>query len=625
MSRGRRTMGTTTLRVLLLGSIPFAVLGIAWFCLRGDGRVAVDEQEPASLQWRAGSSQRYRCLVDSDVQITLRGAQQPQAMSQSLEGLLDFWTLKTGPEGSVVGLRLSGAEYRVSGVSDAETNRVLATPFRVRFDQSGMPLEFEFDGSVGLAERALLEEAVRTFQVSIRGERSWISEESHATGTYSAEYAQGTDARIEKTKLHYKEPPRAVVRAPTTRVISSNASITIDAAKDWVAAVRVDETLETQTGSDMTAEVETHAELLLVPSTRRSTGAVAELWAFTATELPVAANAGERKRRSDVEPSREELEKQLRASLEALDSATKGRSAWIHRMRDILQADEELAFVLLGVMEEGGLEDRTRADLYLVFELAGTPDAQEALCRVVREPTWTRKDGLRALIALGGVANPTEDSLQTLWDASRSRSSSSAADLANTASLALGSIGNHMLAEGAEGYADLRDELTDAVWSARSSNERAVALMALGNTGDASLSPDVATLLDDPDSVVRAAAATTLGRLGTEDVAPDLMRRLDMEPSSRVRASITGALSSWKSPSSAAMESIRTMVRTEPDDMTRLRMARVLGQNLNDFPENAVVLNELLATERSKQIRIYAAKALADAKALDRTFAVGGP
>jgi HEAT repeat protein len=182
-----------------------------------------------------------------------------------------------------------------------------------------------------------------------------------------------------------------------------------------------------------------------------------------------------------------------------------------------------------------------------------------------------------------------------------------------------------MLAEGAEGYADLRDELTDAVWSARSSNERAVALMALGNTGDASLSPDVATLLDDPDSVVRAAAATTLGRLGTEDVAPDLMRRLDMEPSSRVRASITGALSSWKSPSSAAMESIRTMVRTEPDDMTRLRMARVLGQNLNDFPENAVVLNELLATERSKQIRIYAAKALADAKALDRTFAVGGP
>jgi hypothetical protein len=611
-------MSTNTRRVLLFGSVSLAVLAIAWVGFRGDQRVAVDEERPASLQWRAGSSQRYNCLVDSDVQVTLRGTQRPQAMRQKLEGLLDFRTLETGPKGPVVGLRLSGAEYRVSGVSDAGTNRVLATPFRVRFDQSGMPLEFEFAGSVGLAERALLEELVRTFQVSIRGERSWISEERHATGTYSAEYVQGTDAPIEKTKLHYQEPPRAAAGAPSTRVTSSKGSITIDAAKDWVAAVRVDETLETQTGSGMTAEVTTHAELVLVPSTPRSTGAVAELWAFTATELPVAAKANGRKSNPAVELTREELEKQLRASLEALDSATEGRIAWIHRMRDILQANEELAFVLLEMMEEGELEDRTRADLYLVFELAGTPDAQEALCRVVREPTWTRKDGLRALIALGGVANPTEDSLQTLWDTSRSRSSSSAADLANTASLALGSIGNHMLAEGAEGYADLRDELTDAVWSAESSEEQAVALIALGNTGDASLAPDVATLLDASDSAVRAAAATTLGRLGTEDATADLMRRLDMEPSSRVRASIAGALSSWKSPSSAAMESIRTMVRTERDDMTRLRMARILGQNLNDFPENAVVLNELLATAKSKQIRAYAAKALAEARALDR-------
>lgn len=617
-------MGTNTRRVLLLGSLPFVVLAIAWFCLRGDGRGAVDEQRPPSLQWRTGSSQRYSCLVDSAVQMTMRGRGRPEAMSQRLEGLLDFRTLETGPEGPVVGLRLSGVEYRVSGVSDAETNRVLATPFRVRFDQRGMPLEFEFAGSVGLAERALLEQLVRTFQVSIRGERSWVAEESHATGTYSAEYVRGTDARIEKTKLHYQEPPRAAVGAPSTRVISSNASITIDAAKDWVAAMRVDETLETQLRTDMTIEVRTHAELVLAPSTLRSTGAVAELWTFTATELPVSANASGRKTGPEAGLTREQLEKQLRASLEALDSATEGRIAWIHRMRDILQAHEELAFVLLGMMQEGELEDRTRADLYLVFELAGTPDAQEALCRVVREPTWTQTDGNRALIALGGVANPTETSLQTLWDTARSRSSSSAADLANTASLALGSIGNRMLAQGAEGYAGLREELTDAVWSAPSSEEQAIGLMALGNTGDASLSPEVVTLLDDPDSVVRAAAATALGKLGTEDVASDLMRRLETEPSSQVRASIAGALSSWKSPSTAAMESIRMMVRAEHDDIARLKMAQVLGQNLNDFPENAIVLNELLATEGSKQIRTYAAKALADANALDRSIGVGG-
>ena len=194
-------MGTNTRRILLLGSIPLAALAIAWFGFRSDGQVAVDEERPVSLQWHAGSSQRYSCLVDSDIQMTLRGAQRPQAMSQRLEGLLDFRTLETGPEGPVVGLRLSGAEYHVSGESDAETNRVLATPFRVRFDPSGMPLEFKFASSVGLEERGLLEELVRSFQVSIRGERSWVSEERHATGTYSAEYVRGTDARIGKDQV----------------------------------------------------------------------------------------------------------------------------------------------------------------------------------------------------------------------------------------------------------------------------------------------------------------------------------------------------------------------------------------------------------------------------------------
>ena len=101
------------------------------------------------------------------------------------------------------------------------------------------------------------------------------------------------------------------------------------------------------------------------------------------------------------------------------------------------------------------------------------------------------------------------------------------------------------------------------------------------------------------------------------------MGLFEMEPSSHVRASIAGTLSAWKSPSSTAMESIRTMVRTEHDYATRLRMAHVLGQNLNDFPENAIVLNELFATERSKRIRAYAGKVLVEAKALDRSSSAG--
>jgi len=99
-------------------------------------------------------------------------------------------------------------------------------------------------------------------------------------------------------------------------------------------------------------------------------------------------------------------------------------------------------------MRTQDFSDRTRADLYLAFELAGSPEAQAALASVLAEPSWSAQDGMRAIVALGGVKNPTADTLAALWNtAVGGQSGDGYEHLPGTAALAPGNLTNGLRAE----------------------------------------------------------------------------------------------------------------------------------------------------------------------------------
>lgn len=600
---------------LLLGSALVLLGGLAatWFLvLPNEERPRPVQDGPLfALRWRAGTSQHYDFLVDASVALATLDRDELQPFRQRVEGVLEVRTLDCGPDGALVGMRLDPVELQVSGTSDPETNRALAAPFRVRFAPDGLPTGFEFSCALDALQRALLEELLRTFQLALRDQPTWTVEERHGTGTYAAEYVRTELLRVQKTKLRYVSSGAAAESTPSIQVVASTASIRFDPARDWIGGMVLDETLTMRDPSGARAEVTTHAVLELTSSTD-SPPAQPELWAFEAREP--SPNGTVREERPTADPGA--LAQELRDSLTALDAATAGRSAWIHRMRDLLQQDPELAFLLLEVMKEQELADNTRADLYLVFELAGTPQAQTALCRVATEPSWSQRDGLRALIALGGVVNPTEESLDALWATSSNRFTEGTEDLASTAALALGSLANRMCGDELEGYASLRNGLVHAAWNARDARERAVFALALGNTGDPSLCSEVLAFLADEDPRVRKSAVQALGKLDPDAVGDELLQHLQRESSSQVRASIAATLAAWKSPSPEAMESIRRSIADERDEVARFNLARFLGQNLAKYPENRPVLRDLLASEQSHQIRRYVGGALGESGSL---------
>lgn len=611
-TKRRLLLGATILLLAALGK-----LGIEWHT--GDEPVTVAYQEPTpgvqqrggasqqfagpapGLQWRAGSSQRYKVNTDSSFRMGSASSTE-QFIQVRLDGTLEVLSLEAGAAGALVGMRLSSVQLYASGATDAANNRALTTPFRVRFAADGVPTAFEFPADVTAEHRDVLENLVRIFQVTMAEGDRWTVQEANAMGTYEAEYVRNTPWHVEKTKHRFTGLAPAT---GGTADIDSKESFRLDPKHDWIVAMQVDETVQSRDPSGLAVHVTNHASLTLQPGFQALTADQAQLWRFVAAPPPAHANAASA-RAAGLSP--DQAKKQMLDTIATLDAAREGRSVLIDRLRDLVGIDPALPAVLLEALRVQTLQDRTRADVFLALELAGTPAAQAALHSVLEDPTWDAPDAMRAIVALSDVAGPTEETVAALTTLSMQASSD--ALLAGTATLALGSLGNGLRVDDDPAYASVRANLLDGAYGGFDPYQRANYVHAIGNTGDASLSHEITALLDDEDASVRIAAARSLGRLGTNQVAEDLLQRFEQERTSVVRGAIAEALASWTDPTDDALASMRVAIKAERDENTRYHMARLLAAH----PENRAVLQELLRTEQSKRIRQTVAEMLAEAK-----------
>lgn len=521
-----------------------------------------------------------------------------------LQGLLDTLTLETDTDQALVGMRLSSIQLKINGTMDSETNRALGVPFRVRFTANGMPLAFEFPAEVSLQNRSILENLVRTFQVSLDRGDSWVTQESNGSGTYEATYRRSGPNSFEKSKRKFNTTAAGMV---SWSEVSSTETFSIEPNHDWIAAMEVVESMSSEGQSGPVMKVSNHATLKLQPGTQATL--MANLWDFDAT----AAAVDDRATMKDTVPdmTAEQARRQILATVPELDTATQGRLGLVHRLRDLLRVDASLPTAILDLLKTQELSDRTRADLYLALEQAGTDSAQAALANVITDSSWSLKDGMRAIVAMGGIKQPTTESIAVLWDAAQNYVGGERQRMASSATFALGSIGNNMHKADNPGYASLRSDLLSNAVGSSDVATRSDYITALGNTQDMTLANDVIVFLDDAEPAVRRAAALSLGSLGVDQVADQLVSDYREEDNSYVRGAIAESLQLWMQPTDSAMAMFRQAVRTEADESTRYNIALMLGNNLSKFPENESVLREIMRSEPSKRIRQKVAEALA--------------
>ena len=592
--------------VLALG---VAILLAEWYASSRDKAPTVATQPaapvdsaPLDIQWRDGVAQQYRVLAESSMQMqaTTQGA---SSISVYMQGLLDTLTLEAANDKAMVGMRFSSVELRINDTVDAATNLALGAPFRVRFAANGMPLVFEFPAEVNQQNRSILENLVRTFQVSLNSEDKWVVNESNASGTYEAAYRRTGSAQIEKSKRKFNTTAAGVV---SWTEISSSESFSIEAGRNWITEMKVQETMRSDGQDSPAMTVSNHATLKLQPGAQLALSP--DLWRFDAVATVATASTVKRPV-PDITP--EQARNRILATIPELDTAKQGRLGLIHRLRDLLLVDDSLPAVILDVLKTQELDDRTRADLYLALEQAGTESAQAALVEVITDDSWSLKDGMRAIVAMRGVKQPTTESITALWEMAQYSSDDERQRMANSATFALGSIGNTMNKTDNPEYATLRSDLLSNAMGSGNVTQRSNYITALGNTHDTTLANEVVILLDDTEPAIRRATALSLGSLGTDQVADRLVSQYSAEDNGYVRGAIAESLQSWTQPTDSAMKMFRQTVRSEADESTRYNIAVLLGNNLDKFPENKKVLQEIMRTEPSKRIRQSVAESLA--------------
>jgi HEAT repeat protein len=594
---------------LLLAALASGVVITVAVWLTAPEDMVVDKQQaddtPLHLQWHPGVAQRYRVLSESSVQVEAASSSNPP-IDVKLYCLLDALTLEANVDDILVGMQLSEVDLQINHQSDTETNRALATPFRVRFAANGMPASFEFPAKVSVRNRSILENLVRMFQLSLEDTDSWLAQETNASGTYEASYRRASATEFEKSKVRLITIPDDKVRWTH---ISSTETVRLRAGRDWIASMSVDESMRSENKGAPTMMVKNHATLELQPDVQL---AVAPgNWNFKAETAAIDDTKGISQPIPDV--SKEEARKQILSTIPELDAATSGRLALVHRLRDLLRVDASLPATILEVLKSQQLDERTRADLYLALKLAGTDSAQSALVEVIIDNNWPVEDGMRAIVALGGVSTPTSESISALWNTSQEYSAGADDErlmVASSATFALGRIGSTMNKSDDPEYASLRSNLLSNAMTTTDVNQRANYITALGNTQDPTLAREITVLMDNSEPAIRRATASSLGNLGVDQVADTLVTHYQQESDYRVRSEIARSLDSWTQPTAEAMDMFRQTVQTEKDESARYNIAMLLGKNLEKFPENEAVLREMMRSEPSRRIRQKVAEML---------------
>jgi len=451
--------------------------------------------------------------------------------------------------------------------------------------------------------RIILENLVRTFQVSLNSSvDNWVVDETNGSGTYEAAYTRTDPAQFEKSKRKFISTAAGMV---SWSEISSSESFTIETGRNWITEMSVQETMRSDDQGGPAMTVNNHATLKLQPGEQLAL--TPDLWLFDAVAA-VSTISDVNRPVPDITP--EEARRLILATVPELDTATQGRLLLIHKLRDLLRVDASMPPLILNALKTQELSDRTRADLYLVLEQAGTESAQQVLIEVISDDSWPLEDGMRAIVAMGGVKQPTSESITALWEMGQYSAGGERQRMANMATFALGSIGNTMNQAEDPEYASLRSDLLSNALGGGDVTQRSNYITALGNTHDTTLANDVAILLDDNEPAIRRAAALSLGSLGTDQVADRLVSHYNGEANGYVRGAIAESLQSWSKPTDSAMAMFRQTVHTETDETTRYNIAVLLGKNLDKFPENQTALMEIMRNEPSKRIRQKAAEAL---------------
>jgi HEAT repeat protein len=556
-----------------------------------------------SRLWAPGMNYRYAVNADQEVSFSSSqaGAAIPPGMRFQIQGEWNVGIVSVGEAQVEAQVRLVPTHISVDvDGKDALTPEVrqtmmtsLTLPFFMTLERSGAVRWVHFELGTDVLVQGLLRSLVAASQFVVTGvpQESWRSEEYDVTGQYQATYQRGSSHRnFEKAKQTYTHVATSQGLQPyqADRLrIDVHSRSTFGLAEDgWAETIQAQERLDVDAGQGMPrVRNQLQFSLRLLARTRDLSllGSLEARRANLSTILLASYQAQtqdpkDRYRRLLAGKRFDDLLNDLRSLPKTERERDDARSLALEQLRALFMLEPAEALKVPETLRRGELEPLTASPLLGALSAASTPEAIQALAKVVDDSAIGVPVRTDAVAALGMADAPTQEGINAL----RNLTHAAQPELRDTATLALGNAAYQLHDENVRGAEAVVRELETAYRSARTPEEQSMLLQALGNTRDARALTTIQSGLGSTSVLVRQAAVESLRLIPDPAADRHLAAHLLGDASPDVRKAALFA-SSFR-PLAPLLPTLQQALQRDPADAVRTEIVHMLGANLSQLP-----------------------------------------
>lgn len=531
--------------------------------------------------------------------------------STTLGGRLSFVVVGASDEGARVRAELAQPTRSDTPAQTGNAVEGLSTPFFFVLRPDGSLASFHFPKGMSGDVRRRLRAVVSSMQLVLGAGAgavggAWERVETDEAGQYVAAYERST-ARIAKSKLRYDlvRTPAGLVAPESfgTKYETRGTTTIVADASGWPASIDEDATTAVSfQGGRMMMRTNTKARLVAHADDRSFAGSFEAAQAsFDADVDGIAADAALAGRNADANLVGKATFGSLVGDLEqGTDARTRNRST--AKLGALFTTRPEAVAEARTALLAKGTNEKTGSVIAAALGTAGTPEAQRALADVLASKDVPAGTKSSAAISLGLLTHPTPEAKSALTSASKSTDAS----VAETATLALGSLAKASAADGQDA-SDVVTSLVAKLEAAQTTAEKVLYLDALGNTGDERALQPILARVGDGSVYVRAAAVGALRFQKSEAVAPSLYLA-SADPETTVRRASLSAVAQQNV--IAHLPTLKRVLAEDEEASLRIAAVRILARAVNATPEVEAILSKAASSDADASVREAATQAL---------------
>lgn len=516
------------------------LLGAAWvFHTQAPVTGAPPAATPLRVHFPVGERRTYRMDYTARTEVRLAGSQQkPTAMGGRAHFVGDLVLRGHPAQGTALRVGLSLENLREHTL-ELFGHALLPDAAAVAATFTGREalLDLDADGTLRAVsfqeeDPSLFKNTVQTLagelQWVLRDGATWQVEELTSRGTALTEYARldegALPARILKRRLAYPEP-RGMGTGSGAVEVDSRFELTLDADGVLERLSGEERVLRRPTGGGEPTAT-SHIQLRLEPGKRdrfvvahASAAPAAPLQKLAPGELVADTHARERMLEQQVDGLTPERFFELMEKY-ANGGTFPEHNHFLLQATGLLEQQPELCARLADFFQQSTLKPRGRALVLDLLAGAGTPEAQTALVRALSSPQALAEPGYRMLLSrLSLLTSPTPDTVRFIERTHRTARDDTRVATAYALGATAGAL--YRQKQDAESLAAVQ-QLGAELRAARTPEDKAHLLLALGNAGLEEQVDVIAHYAQDADVQVRRASARALRKIQT----PQAMRTL---------------------------------------------------------------------------------------------------